>query len=260
VENLSTQPGAAATPHELDFRGAGRTLGSIRALDAIDLVIRRGERVAIVGPSGAGKTTLLRLAGASMFASTGDVRVLGEDPSLLRGASLRSLRARIGTVHQQLQLVPQASVLENVLLGRVGTQGILQLALAPMRRVERARVTDLLDRVGLGPRLDERVDRLSGGEQQRVAVARVLWQQPELVLADEPFSSVDPGRSAEVVRLLLAASEGRTLVVSTHQIGPIRTLVDRFVGLRAGRLLFDLPREALTEERLAGLYRIEGPA
>jgi phosphonate transport system ATP-binding protein len=142
----------------------------------------------------------------------------------------------------------------------VGSQGLLRLALAPMRRGERARVGELLDRVGLGARLDERVDRLSGGEQQRVAVARVLWQRPELVLADEPFSAVDPARSAEVVRLLLAAADGRTLVVSTHQVGPIRNLVDRFVGLRAGRVVFDLSREGVTEDRLAALYRIEGPA
>lgn len=244
----------------LSFEGAGFAVGPVRALDSVDIVIRHGERVAIVGPSGAGKTTLLRLAGAAAFASSGTVRVLGEEPARLRGVALRSLRARIGMVHQQLHLVPQASVIENVLLGRVGTQGILRLALGPMRRAERQRVADLLERIGLGRRLDERVDRLSGGEQQRVAVARVLWQGPELVLADEPFSSVDPVRSVEVVRLLLAAAEDRTLVVSTHQIGPIRNLVDRFVGLRRGGVLFDLPREAVTEERLAALYRIEGPA
>ena len=260
MEEFSIQPGPAGDRPGLAFLGAGFAVGPIRALDTVDLVVRRGERIAIVGPSGAGKTTLLRLAGASMFASTGVVRVLGEDPARLRGAALRSLRARIGMIHQQFQLVPQASVIENVLLGRVGTHGILRLALAPMRGAERGRVAELLDRVGLGPRLDERVDRLSGGEQQRVAVARVLWQRPEVVLADEPFSSVDPGRSAEVVRLLLAAAEDRTLVVSTHQIGPIRNLVDRFVGLRNGRVLFDLPRREVTEERLASLYRIEGPA
>jgi phosphonate transport system ATP-binding protein len=249
-----------STPDVIDLRGAVRSLGGVRALDGVDLTVKRGDRVAIIGPSGAGKTTLLRLAGASMFASQGEVRVLGHDPARLRGGALRSLRARIGTIHQHLHLVPQASVLENVLLGRVGTERLLRLAFAPLRRAERERVAGLLDRVGLGPRLDERVDRLSGGEQQRVAVARVLWQQPELVLADEPFSSVDPERSAEVARLLVEASEGRTLVVSTHQIGPIRDLVDRFVGLRAGRVAFDLPRSRLDDGRLAEIYRIEGPA
>jgi phosphonate transport system ATP-binding protein len=246
-------------PPVLSFGAVRRDLGGVRALDAVDLTVTRGERVAVVGPSGAGKTTLLRLAGASLFASGGAVRVLGEDPAGLNDRALRALRARIGTVHQHLQLVPQASVVENVLLGRVGTLGLLRLALAPMRRADRGQVAALLEQVGLRQRLDERVDRLSGGEQQRVAVARVLWQQPELVLADEPFSSVDPERSAEVARLLVEASRGRTLVVSTHQIAPIRDLVDRFVGLRGGRIVFDVDRARLTPDRLAALYRIEGP-
>jgi phosphonate transport system ATP-binding protein len=250
---------SASPPAVLALDGAHRTLGGVRAIDAVDLRVARGDRVAVVGPSGAGKTTLLRLAGASLFASSGEVRVLGEDPSRLASGKLRALRARVGTIHQQLHLVPQGSVLENVLLGRVGTQGVLRLAVAPLLRQDRERVAALLDRVGLASRIDERVDRLSGGEQQRVAVARVVWQEPDLVLADEPFSSVDPERSAEVARLLVDAASGRTLVVSTHQIAPLRDLVDRFVGLRAGRVLFDLPRAELTEERLAALYRIEGP-
>ena len=248
-----------SSPTVLSFQGAQRSLGGVRAIDAVDFRVIRGERVAIVGPSGAGKTTLLRLAGASLFATAGEVRVLGDDPSRLPARKLRALRSRVGTIHQQLHLVPQASVLENVLLGRVGKQGVVRLALAPLLRGDRGRVAALLERVGLASRIDERVDRLSGGEQQRVAVARVLWQEPDLVLADEPFSSVDPERSTEVARLLVEAAAGRTLVVSTHQIAPIRDLVDRFVGLRAGRVLFDLTRDRLTEERLAALYRIEGP-
>jgi phosphonate transport system ATP-binding protein len=243
----------------ISFRGAKRSLGGAQVLAGIDLVVKRGERVAIIGPSGAGKTTLLRMAGASLFATEGEVRVLGEDPSRLRDGLLRSLRARVGTVHQHLQLVPQASVVENVLLGRVGTRSLLQIAAGALGRAERSRVGALLDRVGLAARLDERTDRLSGGEQQRVAVARVLWQQPDLVLADEPFSSVDPERSATVAALLAEAARGRTLVVATHQIGPVRAHVDRFVGLRDGRILFDLPVDGLTEERLAALYRVEGP-
>jgi phosphonate transport system ATP-binding protein len=254
---VSQTPGPSA--EVISFRGAGRGFGGAPVLSGIDLVVRRGERVGVIGPSGAGKTTLLRLAGASLFATLGEVRVLSEDPSRLHDGPLRSLRSRVGTISQGLQLIPQASVLENVLLGKVGTRSILAIASGSLARAERSRVGALLERVGLGARLDERTDRLSGGEQQRVAVARVLWQQPDLVLADEPFASVDPERSAAVAALLAEAAEGRTLVVSTHQLGPVRAHLDRFVGLREGQILFDLPRAALTEERLAALYRVEGP-
>jgi phosphonate transport system ATP-binding protein len=238
---------------------AARSFGRLAALRGVDASVCEGARVAVIGPSGAGKSTLLRLAAGSLFASSGSVRVLGQDPSSLSPRRLRTLRSRVGVVYQQLLLVPQASVLENVLLGRVGTRGVLSLALAALRRRERDRVAELLARVGIDSRLDERVDRLSGGEQQRVAVARVLWQEPELLLADEPFSSVDPERSAAVLALLLEAARGRTLLLSTHQLDPVLPHFDRFLGLREGRLVFDLPREGVTPERLAALYRT-GPS
>lgn len=239
----------------LDLSGVGCVLGDVTALHGVDLRVERGERVAVIGPSGAGKTTLLRVAGAALFPHTGSVEVLGERPGALGERALRRLRCRIGTVHQHLHLVAQATVLENVLLGRAGRRGVIGIALDSLRGQDRSEVASLLAGFGLEDRIDERVDRLSGGEQQRVAVARVLWQGPDLVLADEPFASVDPGRSAEVARLLADASSGRTLIVSTHQVAPVRDLVDRFVGLRAGRLAFDVPRGRLDEALLRWLYR-----
>jgi len=252
--------GPAPAPAVLCLEAAGRAFGPFSALSGISLRVDRGERVALIGPSGAGKTTLLRLANASLFATSGSVQVLGESVAALSPARLRALRSRVGTVYQQLHLVPQASALENVLMGRLGRRSLLQVATAPFRRAERERVAEVLDRVGIAGKLLERLDRLSGGEQQRVAVARVLWQEPELWIADEPFSSVDPERSAGVVRLLVEAAEGRTLVLSTHQLEPVFPHFPRIVGLRAGRVLFDKRREEVTPDDLALLYQPEGAA
>jgi len=242
----------------VELAGAGRAFGRLEALRAIGFSVRAGERVVVIGPSGAGKSTLLRLVNTSLAPTAGSVRVLGEEPARLSPRRLRALRSRIGTVYQQLLLVPQASVLENVLMGRLGTRPALALALAPLRSRERDRVRAVLDRVGIAPMLDERVDRLSGGEQQRVAVARVLHQEPDLIVADEPFASVDPRRSAEIIGLLVRAAEGRTLILSTHQLEPALPHFPRVVGLRAGRVLFDKAREDVSPEDLALLYQPEG--
>jgi phosphonate transport system ATP-binding protein len=254
----SSDPGGAAAPapaFELD--GVGVRFGPVAALDGVSLAVRPGERVAIVGPSGAGKSTLLAVLNTSIAPSAGRVRVLGEEPRRLAPARLRALRARVGTVYQLLHLVPQASVLENVLMGALGRRGALGLALAPLRGAERSAVAAVLAEVGLDGRLHQRVDRLSGGEQQRVAVARVLYQGPEAIVADEPFASVDPRRAAAIVELLVRAARGRALVLSTHQLDPVLPHFPRVVGLRGGRVLFDRRREELTADDLGRLYQPE---
>ena len=242
----------------VELEQAGRLFGAFRALSAVTLTIQPGERVAVLGASGAGKSTLLRLVNTSLPPSEGRVRVLGEALDGLAPRRLRALRARIGTIYQQLQLVPQASVLENVLMGRLGRRPALSIALGALRRRERQEVAEVLGRVGIAAKLDERVDHLSGGEQQRVAVARVLYQAPELVVADEPFSSVDPERTQAVVALLVEAARGRALVLSTHQLEPVLHHFPRLVGLRDGRILFDRPREQVSRLDLALLYQPEG--
>ncbi|GEJ58549.1 hypothetical protein AMYX_32900 [Anaeromyxobacter diazotrophicus] len=251
-------PAAGGPTPAVELGGAGRAFGRFRALSGVTLSVLPGERVALVGPSGAGKSTLLRLASGALAPTEGAVRVLGEEVARLGPRRLRALRARVGTVHQQLQLVPQASVLENVLMGRLGRRSALAVALGALRRREREEVAALLAEIGIAGKLDERVDRLSGGEQQRVAVARVLYQAPDLVVADEPFSSVDPERSRAVIALLLRAAEGRALLLSTHQLAPVLPHFPRVVGLREGRVLFDKRREEVTPRDLALLYQPEG--
>jgi phosphonate transport system ATP-binding protein len=238
----------------LALRGAARAYGEFQALRPLTLSIRPGERVAIVGPSGAGKSTLLRLLNTSLVPTAGEVEVLGQRVAALSPRALRLLRARVGTVYQQLLLVPQASVMQNVVAGRLGRMSLVRALAALVSRREAERVRAVLEKVGIAEKIFERVDRLSGGEQQRVAIARALYQEPELIVADEPLASVDPTRAADLVELFARAFAGRTFVVSTHRIEPLLPHVDRVIGLREGTLVLDTPAAALTLDDLGRLY------
>ncbi|WP_328770168.1 phosphonate ABC transporter ATP-binding protein [Streptomyces sp. NBC_00286] len=242
------------------LRGAGRRFGSHEALRELDLTIHAGERVAVLGTSGAGKSTLLALLGGSLEPTTGTVEVFGEDLAGLTAARRRLLQRRIGSVSQHLALIEQVRVLHNVNAGRLG-QWSTARALASLvwpRSLDVVR--DALDRVDLGWALHERTERLSGGERQRVAIARLLVQSPELVVADEPVSSLDPVRAAGILDLLGASpstsSTVRTLVVSLHQPALAREHCTRVVGLREGRIVLDRPAAEVQDSALHDLYEL----
>jgi phosphonate transport system ATP-binding protein len=240
----------------VELGGAGVRYGARDALVDVDLVVEEGERVAVIGPSGAGKSTLLGLLNGTVAATAGTVRVLGRD---VRGAAPRALRAvqaRVGTVHQRFDLVGELKVVHNVNAGRLGSWGLVPslLSLLRPREVDAARAA--LARVGLADRLDQRTASLSGGEQQRVAIARVLRQEPDLLLADEPVASLDPARGREVVDLLREL--GPTLVTSLHDVG-LALGFERVVGLRRGRVVFDAAPQRLAPGALEALYALDHP-
>ena len=242
-----------------ELRGVEKRFSDTAALDGVDLRVGEGERVALAGPSGAGKTTLLQLLNGAMTPTRGTVRIFGQDVEELSLARLREIQGRIGTVHQQFHLVGNLRVVHNVNAGRLGEWSVARslLSLLRPRAVEENR--RLLERVGIGPKLFQRTDSLSGGEQQRVAIARVLAQDPEVILADEPIASLDRENSREVMDLLrdLSGEGRRTLVVSLHEVRYALSHCDRVVGVRGGRVQFDLPAGEVGEDRVEELYRLE---
>jgi phosphonate transport system ATP-binding protein len=237
--------------------GLSRRYGDRVALARLDLTIARGETVALVGPSGAGKTTLLHLLAGTLSPTQGCARVLGTPAHELGPGSLRA--ERIGVMHQGLDLVPHLSVMQNVLAGNLGRWGLARSVASLIRPHELGRACEALERVGLATRLRERTSRLSGGEQQRVALARLLVQRPHALLADEPVSSLDPARAEALVRLLVrvAAEGGHTLVASLHAVNLAIAHFGRIVGLRGGAVVFDRASGDVTEDDLTRLYAID---
>ena len=206
--------------------------GGVEALRGVSLRVEPGELLAVVGPSGSGKSTLLHIMGTLERPTSGGLEVAGHDVAGLGDRSLAGLRARhIGFVFQQFFLLDGMSALENV------ATGLLYTGMAATDRRQRAR--DVLDRVGLGHRLDHHPAKLSGGERQRVAIARALVARPSIVFADEPTGNLDSRAGGEIVALLRELhAEGATILVITHDI-EIAAAMPRRVEVRDGRVVGD---------------------
>ncbi|MBI2115710.1 MAG: phosphonate ABC transporter ATP-binding protein [candidate division NC10 bacterium] len=232
--------------------------GTLTAVNGVDLTVRPGEKVAVIGPSGAGKTTLFRLLNLTVRQTAGRLWIAGQEIGDLHGARLREMRRKIGTVYQQHNLVPRLRVIHNVLAGHLGTWSLPQA----LRSLVRPREEDLraahraLSQVGIPEKLWARTDELSGGQQQRVAIARVLLQNPEVILADEPVSSVDPTLAHGIVKLLveLCGTFHKTLVMNLHSVDLALAYFPRIIGFRDGQIVFDRSPAEISDDLLTGLY------
>ncbi len=240
-----------------ELRQVTQQFGQFVALTGLNLHVNSGERVALVGSSGAGKSTLLRLLNGTLLPTQGEVWALGQPLNCLSAAKLRRVQRQIGTVYQQFHLVNHLAVVHNVNAGHLGRWSFWKAALSLIYPQDLETAAKALHRVGIPEKLYDRTDSLSGGQQQRVAIARVLVQDPIAILADEPVASLDPQLSREMMNLLcgLAAIDGKTLVVSIHSIELAKSHFDRIIGLRAGRVFFDLPAHQVSDALISSLYQ-----
>ncbi len=226
------------------------------AVEGIDLEVQRGEKLALIGPSGAGKTTLFRMLNCTLRPTSGRLWVNGDEVAELHGKRLREVRRKIGTVYQQHNLVPRLRVIHNVLSGNLGSWSTMRSLLSLLRPLEVELAYGALRQVGIAEKIFSRTDELSGGQQQRVAIARVLIQDPDVILADEPVSSVDPSLASAMVKLLLDISEQthKTLLINLHSVDLALAYFPRVIGIKKGVVLFDLSPEKISDSLLEDLY------
>jgi phosphonate transport system ATP-binding protein len=233
--------------------------GGAAALHDIDLAIAQGEQVAVIGPSGAGKTTLLATLACAQRPTSGEFRAFGQDPWALTEDARHKLRARLCLAPQTPPLPPRQRVVTAVLAARLPQWSLWRALVSLVKPADPEAAYGALLRFGLGDKLYARVDRLSGGERQRCGLARLLLSSAQAFLVDEPLSALDPTLSQMTLSTLQqeAATRNATLICSLHQVDIARANFARIVGLRDGRIMFDLPREQVTDAMIAALYQNE---
>ena len=235
---------------QLVCRMGGRTV-----LQIPRLAVNAGERVAVIGPNGAGKSTLLRALGGFVPAGDATVQVLGRNVQAPRHTPQGRLWcAQVGQLHQALHLVGRLSAIENVLIGALhrvpGFHSWLRWFPQPLVNEAHA----ALEQVGLLDRADHRTDQLSGGERQKVSLARLKLQQPRLILADEPTSALDPRAALHIGQWLREGFAGVTSITVVHQPDLLPLVADRVLGLQDGRIVLDSPVHQVTPSQLTTLY------
>jgi phosphonate transport system ATP-binding protein len=242
--------------------------GGRKLLDGISFTVRRGEFVGILGASGAGKTLTLRCLNGLLKPDTGSVVVQDQDGSkwdicTIAKTRLRQLRRRIGIVFQGYHLVQRLTALDNVLLGRLGQISTMRSLFYGFTDKERAVALSALEKVKIGALAGARVGRLSGGEMQRVAIARAIFQNPALLLADEPLSNLDPSNAKVIMKLIQPLAQEMPVIGVFHQPEMTARYCTRVIAIKQGRIIYDGdPR--LTTHQLVDIYgeelrQIENP-
>ncbi|ERH08910.1 MAG: ABC-type phosphate/phosphonate transport system, ATPase component [halophilic archaeon J07HX64] len=225
-----------------------KTFGDTVALDNVSFEVPAGEFVAILGVSGSGKSTLLRCLSALAAPTSGEI-VIDEEPML-------TPRPEVAMIFQQHNIIGDMTAYSNALSGGIHEAGLLESIFQLQNRGEKERALEALDTVGLLDEAEQQARSMSGGQQQRVGIARALVQRPEVLLADEPVASLDPGSAQAVMRYLQHASERRDLTtfISLHQVNIARKFGQRFIGLRDGEKVFDGYRDELTIDAVDRIY------
>ncbi|MEY2609936.1 MAG: phosphonate transporter ATP-binding protein [Actinomycetota bacterium] len=232
------------------------------AVDNVSFDVPAGQVVGLLGLSGSGKSTLMRLVNGLHRPTGGHVTVLGRVVDECGSSELRDLRRDIGFIFQQFGLVGRMTCIENVLVGSLGRLRGPRLGVRSYPKALRRQALDHLDRVGLLAQAFQRADTLSGGQMQRVAIARSLMQQPKVLLADEPVASLDPESSVQVLDLIarIAREDNMTVLCSLHQVELAIGRTDRLIGLRDGQLVLDRLTAGTDQSEIMALYRRTGTA
>lgn len=240
----------------LSLQSVSKRFGNQRVLDNLSLSVNQGEIIALVGPSGSGKSTLMNVMMKSVLPDSGEIWLDGR--AIQDYTDNKVYAQKIGMLHQQYHLVNSLEVVHNVLAGRLNRWGVWKSLLSLLKPQERELAESALQAVGLHGKLTKLTSELSGGEQQRVAIARLLVQDPMLILADEPVSALDPVNAQNVLSLLtsLVRHQRKTLIASMHSVEYAKTYFDRLVGIRHGKLVFDLPSAVVSQTQLDELYGV----
>lgn len=227
------------------------------ALKDIDLTIGQGEFVAIIGLSGAGKSTLIRTINRMHDITNGTLTVDGTDVMQLHGKSLRAFRRRIGMIFQSFNLVTRTTVIKNVLTAFVPELPWWRAALGIFTKAEKTAALEALDKVGILDKAFVRADQLSGGRQQRVALARTLAQNPQIILADEPVASLDPVTAKQVMDDFQRINRDMriTILINIHHVDLALQYATRVIGIRAGRVVYDGPAGEVDGAVLDAIYQ-----
>jgi phosphonate transport system ATP-binding protein len=244
----------------LDITNLNKTFGNTKALCNVNLKIRPGEMVALIGASGSGKSTLMKHLSGLLASDQDSGQIIFKGRPIqskgLISKDIRRTRTEIGVVFQQFNLVGRLSVGTNVLLGALGRTSLWRSVLMAFSREDRKLAAEALLKVGILEKCRQRASTLSGGQQQRAAIARTLVQKASIILADEPIASLDPESSILVMELLrkLNQDEGLTVLVSLHQVDYALKYCPRAVALGFGRVLYDGPSENLTVDKMKSIY------
>lgn len=226
------------------------------AIRDINLHIKKGESIVIIGSSGSGKSTLLKCINRLIEPTSGSILIDGEDILSCKIRKAEKIRGKIGMIFQNFNLVERESILNNVLNGRLRYNSSLKTIFGRFSKEDHRIVEESLKRVGLYQYKNERVTNLSGGQKQRVAIARALSQKPDIMLADEPVSNLDPKLMKEVMDLLknICDEKGITLVSSLHFLDFAKRYGSRIIGMRQGKIIFDGKPDELTERDIVDIY------
>ena len=243
----------------LEVKSLSKYYGDTAALSDVSFDVKKGEFVAVIGPSGSGKTTLIRCINKLIPASDGRIIFDKENILNLRGNALRKTRAKIGMIFQHYNLVERLSVIENVLHGRLGYKSSLEGMFGFYSEAEKEKAFEILKLLGLEDYVYRRCDQLSGGQMQRVGIARALVQDPRMILCDEPISSLDPSSSKIIMDYLKKIQNefGITVIVNLHQVDVAKKYAKRILGFNGGHLVFDDVPDELSKKKIYKIYGTE---